>query len=138
MKWTAHENIAVRHCLAPKSQSGAAIHYGTGVLRTNFQEALVILSLGTMAGGSTYDVKVQESDDDSTYTDVTSAAFAQKVAATHASKTFVGRLNLIGRKKYIRIAGTDAVGAVLSCGIIVLLSPKVRPVTLEQTIGFNV
>lgn len=137
MKYSAHEHLKIAHSLAPKSQAGAAIHYGTGILTKGFREALCVMSIGTVATGGTYAGKVQESDDDVTYTDVTGAAFTGVTDAA-PGVTYVGRLDLRMRKKYLRFAGTDAVAAVLTSALFVLSDGQKLPVTQQQTVGFNV
>nr|BDD46288.1 hypothetical protein 8 [Gammaproteobacteria bacterium] len=67
------------------------------------------VTLDSSAGGGadhTLDVKLQESDDDSTYTDVPSGAFTQVTNAAAAFQTLT--LSADARKKYLRIVDTVA------------------------------
>lgn len=72
-------------------------------------EGDVKVTLDSSAGGGadhTLDVKLQHSDDDATYTDVTGGAFAQvtNAAAAFESLTLKGD----GLKKYLRVVDTIA------------------------------
>lgn len=81
---------------------------GTGVdtwAKGRPREAVVLLSIGAASGTTpTLDVKIQESSDNSTFTDLPNGAFAQKTGAGFAE------LNIKGFKRYIRavhdVAGT--------------------------------
>jgi hypothetical protein len=67
------------------------------------------VTLDSTAGGGadhTLDVKLQESDDDSTYTDVTNGAFTQVTNAAAAFETLT--LSADGRKKYLRVVDVAA------------------------------
>lgn len=70
------------------------------------------LSVGTVAGGGTLDVKMQESDasDMSGATDVASGAFTQVIAPGFVQKDFRVRQFT---KRYIRPAATVAVAAIV-------------------------
>lgn len=132
--------------LSPASRSGASAVNGTGVdTKCIYDEALVVLDIGAMAGGATLDVIVEEADNSTTVADtagtyaaVSGAVFAQKLAASHASKLFVGRLDLRGRKRWLRAVGTDAAAAVVYAVQFILLGCRILPVTQDQTVGFNV
>lgn len=80
---------------------------GSGVDVSAF-EGDVKFTLDSSAGGGpdhTLDVKLQHSDDDVTYTDVTGGAFAQVTNAGAAYESII--LNADGLKKHVR--GVDAV-----------------------------
>lgn len=65
------------------------------------KEAVVLLSIGAASGTTpTLDVKIQHSDDNSTWTDLTGGAFAQKTAASFAE------INIKNFKRYIRAVHT--------------------------------
>ena len=74
---------------------------GTGVdtwAKGRSREALVLLSVGAASGTSpTLDVKIQHSDDNSTWSDLAGAAFPQRTAAGAVSE-----INIKGFKRYIR------------------------------------
>lgn len=80
---------------------------GTGVDVLG-HEAIVNLNSGTNGTGATVDAKIQESDDDSTYTDWTGGGFTQ---VTEANDNAVQEIQYTGTKQYIRVVAKPLVGA---------------------------
>jgi len=56
----------------------------------------------------TLDVKLQHSDDNSTFADVTGAAFAQVTSDSGTAGVQVLKLNVSDLKRYLRVIGTIA------------------------------
>ena len=76
-----------------------------------YHQAMVVFNAGTVGSSGTVDVKVQESDaSGGTYTDVSGAAFTQ-VTASNDDATYVGRVNLNGTKRFIRVVLTVGTAA---------------------------
>jgi uncharacterized phiE125 gp8 family phage protein len=73
-------------------------HVGTGVSVLGYK-AVVVANYGTGTAGSVIDIKIQESDDNVTYTDVASGAFTQVTCAGTASTQ---EKEYTGTKQYIR------------------------------------
>lgn len=95
---------------------------GSGIDTLGYHQALVVVSAGDIT--TSLDVKIQESSDDGSsdaYADVTDAAFTQILAAAD-NVVAVGRINLTGTERYIRVVGTS-VGATCDYGVAVLLTP---------------
>lgn len=140
MKYAAHEWLKAVKSLDPKSQSGAALHKGTGVDTLGFGEALIVMLIGVITSGGTYAWKVQESDTDvdGGYADITGAALATVDGDDGTLR--VGRIKLgEGRKRWLRIVATDGTAAVVSAGCIILTgSPHRLPVTQPLAVAFNV
>ncbi|MFA5111011.1 MAG: hypothetical protein WC443_06380 [Desulfobaccales bacterium] len=136
-KYTASEEQVVKDLVAPIAQAPGTIT-GTGIDCRGYDEALIELAVGVIPSNGTLDVHIEESASLSTgYADITDAVFAQKVAATGAT-SYVGRLNLRERKRYIRAIAVIAnqtiplyVGAILS-------QAQVNPVAQVNAVGFNV
>ena len=87
-------------------QWGATVNGSSVDCRDCGPEVTCVVSAGESEGTSeTLDVKLQESDDDSTYTDITGATMTQIGAAGHAHevKTFYNRA-----KRYVRAVATIA------------------------------
>lgn len=103
------DNVTSVQSIAPGSHAIAAAYtlIGTGVdvLAT---PALVLLSAGANGAGGTVDAKIQESDDNTTYTDWTGGAFTQ-VTAANDNATYEKAYT--GTKQYIRVVCTVAVTA---------------------------
>lgn len=117
----------VINCIAPISASTTQTQ-AAGVNTAGFKTALVILLLGTMAGGATVDAKVQGSATlGGSYVNITGASFAQKVAATHAGLLSVGELDLRGSNasanQFLKCVATCATAASLVSMTIVLCNP---------------
>ena len=74
-------------------------------------EGVGLIMLNASAGtgtNPTLDVKLQHSDDDSTYEDVTSGTFSQVTDAAETAGVKVMKLNVSDLKRYLRVVGTIA------------------------------
>lgn len=77
---------------------------GESVDRLGYLSAAAVLDIGAVSGTSpTLDVKIQESDDESTWTDVPGATFTQMTAADQREEL---GLELQTRKRYLRAVAT--------------------------------
>lgn len=83
---------------------------GTGIDVLEYEGVgLVLLNASAGSGTSpTLDVKLQHSDDDSTYEDVTSGAFTQVTDVAETAGVKVMKLNVSDLKRYLRVVGTIA------------------------------
>lgn len=120
-------NMSLAQNLTPKygaAGSATATVNGTGIDTAGFSEAAVVLAVGAAAATGTLDVKVQDSADNSSFTDVAGAVFAQ-VIGTQDNTVFIGMLKLDGNlvRRYIRIVGVVGTAAV-DYGVSVLLAGK--------------
>lgn len=103
------DNVTETQSLKPDNYAVAAdytTHVGTGVDVLG-KNALVVLNSGTNGAGGTVDVKIQESDDDITYTDW-GTAFTQ---VTTANDEAVQEKAYTGVKQYIRTVAKVLVAA---------------------------
>ena len=120
----SNPRTALRVVSAILPQSSSATVTSTGFSTSGFTTAYVILALGTMAANATCDVKVTQCATlGGTYADITGAAFAQKVAATHAGLVFVGELDLRDKLGFLKIVAAQATAASLVSVIVVLCGP---------------
>ncbi len=116
---------------------------GPAVDRRGFEEALVNLQHGTVVDGATLAAKVQESDTetDGDFVDITSAAFANVAGgAAVTSGIYAGRLNLVGRKRYLRVVATvtgDAKTAAVAA-LVSLHQARELPVSQVHDLAFDV
>lgn len=79
---------------------------GTGIDTQGYNDAMVILEVGAVSGTSpTLDVKIQESDDNSTFTDVSGATFTQVTASNSSQVLRLSSLN-VTRSRYVRAVAT--------------------------------
>ena len=95
--------------LAPAASRTSTLT-GTGIDVLEYEGvALVLLNASAGTGTNpTLDVKLQHSDDDSTYEDVTSGAFSQVTDAAETAGVKVMKLNVSDLKRYLRVIGTIA------------------------------
>ena len=100
------DDLTSAQSVAPGSHIIAAAYslVGTGVDVLGYS-ALVLLEAGTNGAGGTVDVKIQESDDDTTYTDWTGGSFTQ---VTTANDNATYEKSYTGTKQYIRVVATVA------------------------------
>ncbi len=82
-------------------------HAGTGISVLGMQ-AIVNLNAGTVGASGTVDAKIQESDDNATYTDWTDGAFTQ---VTSANDNAIQKKAYTGSKQYIRVVAKVLVAA---------------------------
>ncbi len=119
-KHTAHQEQKAVDLIVPMAKT-AGTETGTGIDCKGFDEALIVLGVGTVPSNGTLNVHLEESDALATgYADITGAVFDEVTAANDLTP-HVGRLNLRERKRYIRavaVVGNQTiplyVGAVLS------------------------
>jgi len=105
----------VQHVL-PASRSAGTVD-GSGIDVSAMDEALFTFVVGDIGASTTFDGKIQESDDNSTFTDITSGAIVQ-LGATDDNKSPTINVRISGRaagtrKKYLRarcvVGGSNAV-----------------------------
>ena len=83
---------------------------GTGIDVLDYEGvALAVLNASEGTGTTpTLDVKLQHSDDDSTYADVTSGAFTQVTDVAGTAGVQILKVNVSDLKRYVRVIGTIA------------------------------
>ena len=103
---TAADNITTVQSIVPGAHVPAAAYSLVGTaFDVSGYDVLVQVNSGTNLTGGTVDVKIQESDDNVTFTDVTSGAFTQ---VTTANDNAVQEKQYTGGKQYIRVVVTVA------------------------------
>jgi hypothetical protein len=130
----------------PKEYAGGAtpaVTKGPAINRLPFEEARVALHHGVIEAGCQLDAKVQESptETDGDFTDITGALFSQLDGGGGGltGGIYEGRLNLQGRKKYLRVVTTvtgNGLKAAHSAEV-VLMEPKEKPVAPVNPLAFN-
>lgn len=119
-------NISEATSLAPAARTASV--NGTGVDLRGFDSAVCIAQVGTITDG-THTPKLQESDDDVTYTDVAAADLIGSFA--NLASNVNQRVGYIGAKRYVRAVSTVAgatTGGVYGA-LIVRGHPAQAPVT---------
>jgi len=127
-------NIGVVQSLAPAERSSDA--NGTGVDLQGFESATIVIDMGaegiTLSSTNKIEIELEHSDDDSTYTDVTSSADvigatpdSNGVIATFddpAEAPAIASVGYIGGKRYIRavanFSGTHGTATPMAVSVI--------------------
>jgi hypothetical protein len=132
------KSFLVKQVLDPSSQT--TVQHSEEFDCLGYGNALLIVSVGAMAGSSTLDVVVNESDtEEGTPSAVTLGVFTQITqAATGASKVYVAELNLQNRKRWLQFDITPATGAVVFGAVLVLSRAKYLPITQDNAVEFLV
>jgi uncharacterized phiE125 gp8 family phage protein len=111
------EDISSSQTIAPGSHVIAAAYSLEGAsIEVLGYSVLVELEAGTNGGGGTVDVKLQDSDNGTTWTDVASSAFTQ-VTETNDNATY--EKTYTGTRRYLRAVATVA-GAACEFGVSII------------------
>jgi hypothetical protein len=106
-----------KQSVVPQSIGGAV--NGTGVDLAGAEAALVVLSNGAATAGAT--VKIQESDDNSTFTDVADAdliGLTGNPAGVAQTASTIVKVSYVGVKRYVRVITTAGTAALFSAEVI--------------------
>jgi hypothetical protein len=103
--------------VAPQSIGGAV--NGTGIDLAGAESALIVLQNGAATAGAT--VKVQESTDNSTFTDVADTdliGLTGNTSGVAQTASTVVKVSYVGTKRYIRVATTAGTAALFSALVV--------------------
>lgn len=138
---TPSEHIGVFPLLDPESRT--ADTNSASVDCRGYEEAMFITHLGAhdrTTGDETLDIELEESDDDSTFTDVADASFTQignVVPNATKGNAYVLNVDLSKRKRYLRVvlnvSGTTPI--VLTSVLALLFNPRLKPVTQPAVVA---
>ncbi len=141
-----NKDFRIANSIAPQTitadADGTSVS-GAAVDCRGFEEAQVVLHHGAVVDGATLAAKVQESDTttDGDFADITDAAFADVAGgAAVLSGIYQGRLNLVGRKRYLRVVAT-VTGNTKTAEVaasVVLAQANQRPVAPVNTLAFSI
>lgn len=136
MKYNGTTFLKVTHLLDAASVGNSTVNTPSVDCR-DADAGLFTISVGTVAG--TVIAKLQESDDDATFTDITGAGFATFTSIRHEG-TFLGGLNLGAHKRYIRANVIVAGGASIFSANFITTSNRELPVTqpADTTVEFEI
>lgn len=103
------EDITTEQSIVPGSHDVAADYSLEGAsVEVLGYSVLVNLDAGTCGASGTVDVKLQDSDDETTWTDVTDGAFTQ---VTEANDNAIHEKAYTGTRRYLRVVATIATAA---------------------------
>lgn len=139
MKYKADEFLKNGGGIEAASRTAASTN-GDVVDTQQFQEMLVTLNLGVIAGAGTVQIKMQEGDeaDGSDQADLAVAAASPVYVAADDQKQYVGRVALGQRKRYMRpVLLQDGVQASVVGVSVTLLGAVTLPVTQDNDVMFS-
>ncbi|ABN75396.1 hypothetical protein [Cereibacter sphaeroides] len=120
-----YSNIKAVAALAPAIQSAAA--NGATIDLLGVSAAAFVVNTGAIVSSGDFGVKLQESDDGTSWGDVAAGSVKSDAPATlEASKSY--RLGYTGHKRYARVALTKAGGTSIAAGAVAILNPLDKPV----------
>jgi len=135
MKYSADEFVKYIPSILGAAVTDASTD-GTGVDCRGYDECLVTFDAILAAANAEGDVHIEESDDDSTYTDIAGAVFTQ-ITPSNDDDSLVGRIDLRKHKRYLRaVLATDGSNAFTGSVSFALIGPKYGPAS--QTAIFDV
>ncbi len=117
------DNISESQSIVPGSKAIAdnyTVHVGAAIEVLGY-EAVVYLNSGTNGTGGTVDCKIQESDDNATYTDWSGGAFTQ---VTTSNDNAIQERAYTGTKRYIKTVAKVLVAACDFGTTVVRLNPQ--------------
>jgi len=107
MSLKLHQSVRLQPAIRPQAAAAGAVN-GLSVDRLGFEDAVLMVSVGAVAGSptaQTVDVKVQDSADGTTWADVAGLTVEQ-ITAADTSKDL--GINLSPLRRYIRAVATVA------------------------------
>ncbi|WGD32017.1 hypothetical protein AncyloWKF20_09445 [Ancylobacter sp. WKF20] len=116
-------NIGIVPAFAPAVQSAAGD--GLAIDLKGFNRVAFAINTGAIVGSGDFGIKVQESDDGSTFTDAAASAVLGTVPATLAAASAY-KLGYIGFKRYARLSLTKAGGTSIALGAVALKGDPAR------------
>jgi len=104
MNHNVYDSVKALYSHRPVTATASA--NGTGVDTIGYQDAMLTLEVGTVSGTSpTLAIKLQESDDNSSFSDVTGATLTTVTATGNSQIMRISNLNTT-RKRYLRAVAT--------------------------------
>jgi hypothetical protein len=110
MRRDLNNQISTAVCIAPAANRTADTN-GSGVDLAGYRACCALVQFGTVTDG-TWTPKLQESDDNSTFTDVAAADLSGSFTATTSSNDeTVQEVSYLGSKRYVRVAVIETVAS---------------------------
>lgn len=95
----------------------------TGTDTAGFHQAMIVYNAGTTATGGTTDLKVTAATTEGgSYSDVSGAAFTQ-VTTSNDEAVYVGRINLNGTDRFLKVSAVQATAAA-EFSVTIVLTPN--------------
>ncbi len=129
---TPSQHVLVKQSFAIDITAGAV--NGQSVDASGFTRAMAVVAAAPSGTGTSSVVKLQESSDNATFTDVPGATFAA-ITTAGGSQVLTMNINLSVRKRYLRLVstGSGASTAGPAFGLIELFNPNQAAVTQDNS-----
>ncbi len=123
----AKNNLSASKSLAPAIYSTNQAENGASVDLLGFDGAIAVFTAGTLTDG-TYVPKLQESEDDATWSDVASADMEGSLVSMTANS--IQRVGYKGEKRYLRpvVTVSSATSGGALCAMMIRSIPHLAPV----------
>lgn len=115
----------------PLGQFNNTSQNGTTIDGGQLEDLVFAFVLGSASAGTDPTMKIQESDDDSTWVDVSGSTIA--LDGTNDDETHLVSVDPGRRKRYVRAVLTETANVFCLGGVYAIARPKQLPVTQEQT-----
>jgi hypothetical protein len=136
MKFSLHQFLKAVTGLVADNHAAGTVN-GPAIDRRGFEEALVVVNSGANGTGGTVNLKVQESDaSDTGFADIAGAAFPE-ITEANDNTVYVGRFNLVGRKRYLRLVAVVGTAACDLGATVILGAAKQLPVVQVNDAAFS-
>lgn len=112
-----YNNIGVSASVVPAVLTATGT--GTGVDTRGFQSVTAVINTGAIVAAGLFTPKLQESDDNATFTDVAAGDLLGAFANLAASA--VQRVGYKGSKRYVRVVLTYVSGTSIAAGAVIVL-----------------
>lgn len=137
MRRNLDESVKFAASIQQKYLTAAGSPYaGTSFDTVDYDDILVVYSSGTHVTNGTCDVHIEESDDNSSFTDITGAVFTQVTDATDEA-TYIASIRACSTKRYIR-AYVVVATADVNAGVYFVGNARQPAVTQDFTSAFTI
>lgn len=113
-----YNNVSVVSSVVPAVLTATAT--GTGIDGRGFQSVTYVINTGAIAGSGNFTPKIQESDDNSSFTDIAAADMLGSFPAALSASTAI-RVGYKGNKRYTRAVLTLNSGTSIAAGAVAVL-----------------
>lgn len=131
------QQVAVRFGTIIQTFSGTQNGASIDLKGLNRPESVALLFVGQFPASATLSLKVQESDDNSTWSDVSGTTVALTTASCD-DKVLVGTLRTRGRKRYLRAVTATPTNSPVGCTLWLAMGQAKKPATQSETVMFAV
>lgn len=139
MKYTGSQWTKPVNMLPFATYAAGAEVFTSGFDCSGFDQALIIVSAGTFAGGATLALEIDAAPDNATFTAIPGATFSSAVLiAASTPNIWVADIRLEQQARYLRLGYTVGTANALFGVILLLIDAKYKPPTQVNPVQFQV